>query len=62
MYRRVTLELPELVAEHLVDLADRERRDPRQQAVVILERSLRRWAQRAAADISSTQVAAIPNG
>jgi hypothetical protein len=42
MYRRVTLELPELLAEQLVDMADQERRDPQQQAVVIIERALKR--------------------
>jgi hypothetical protein len=50
MYQRLTLMVPEVVVERLVDLADRERRDPRQQAVVLLERSLRRQAQRGAVD------------
>jgi hypothetical protein len=40
MYRRITVSLPELVAQQLVAAADAERRDPRMQALVLIEAGL----------------------
>jgi len=42
MQRRLVIDVPELTFERLADLAEQQRRDPKSQAVVLLERALRR--------------------
>ncbi len=42
--RRLTLDLPEHVFLRLLDRAEQERRHPRDEAAVLVERQLARWA------------------
>ena len=42
MQRRLVIDVPELTFERLAEVAEQQRRDPKSQAVVLLERALRR--------------------
>jgi hypothetical protein len=42
MLRRIVIDVPELTFERLSEVAEQQRRDPKSQAVVLLERALRR--------------------
>jgi hypothetical protein len=44
MQHRLVIDVPDITFERLAEVAEQQRRDPKSQAVVLLERALRRVA------------------